>query len=198
MKSTQVKKQEYLDEIRSWSWVKAKDEAFKDREFDQEADSMIGRVYLGTIFNLTPSGKFYMPFACSNVDPCPHCEGSGVIKNTEADNRITQVLTNAEHEIRMTTLKLYGAFWQNQWPAPITTLLATMSELLEENKPERTCPHCDGLGSEEARWDELWHEALEEVCGENGGFVDHFDENIFFATMFADDRGEDFNEGEAA
>ena len=34
-------------------------------------------VYLGTVFNIMPSGKFYMPWANSNVDACPRCKGAG-------------------------------------------------------------------------------------------------------------------------
>lgn len=32
-------------------------------------------VFLGSVFSLTPSGKYYLPFACSNVTPCPQCAG---------------------------------------------------------------------------------------------------------------------------
>ena len=34
-------------------------------------------VFLGTVLDLMPSGKFYLPFACSNVEPCPRCKGTG-------------------------------------------------------------------------------------------------------------------------
>jgi hypothetical protein len=34
-------------------------------------------VFLGTVFSLTPSGKFYTPFANSNVDTCKRCQGIG-------------------------------------------------------------------------------------------------------------------------
>jgi hypothetical protein len=34
-------------------------------------------VFVGTVFSLTPSGKYYLPFACSNVDLCPRCKGKG-------------------------------------------------------------------------------------------------------------------------
>ncbi len=34
-------------------------------------------VFLGTVFSLTPSGKFYTPFANSNVERCPQCCGDG-------------------------------------------------------------------------------------------------------------------------
>ena len=33
--------------------------------------------YVGTVFNMTPSGKYYLPWACSNVDPCTRCKGQG-------------------------------------------------------------------------------------------------------------------------
>lgn len=33
----------------------------------EEPDQEVRRVFLGTIFALTPSGKYYMPWACSNV-----------------------------------------------------------------------------------------------------------------------------------
>lgn len=29
--------------------------------------------FLGTVFHLYPSGKYYMPFACSNVEVCETC-----------------------------------------------------------------------------------------------------------------------------
>jgi len=33
--------------------------------------------FLGTVFTIMPSGKFYTPWANSNVTPCPYCHGSG-------------------------------------------------------------------------------------------------------------------------
>lgn len=48
------------------------------RLFDlTDGEAIIGQVYLGTVFALTPSGKYYMPFACSNVASCPECGGDG-------------------------------------------------------------------------------------------------------------------------
>lgn len=34
---------------------------------DEEPDRKVRRIFLGTVFALTPSGKYYMPWACSNV-----------------------------------------------------------------------------------------------------------------------------------
>jgi hypothetical protein len=33
----------------------------------EEPDREVRRIFLGTVFALTPSGKYYMPWACSNV-----------------------------------------------------------------------------------------------------------------------------------
>jgi hypothetical protein len=33
-------------------------------------------VYLGTVFGIMPSGKYYEPYANSNVDACPRCKGT--------------------------------------------------------------------------------------------------------------------------
>ena len=49
----------------------------EDLEIDPDNDGFIQSVYLGSIISLCPSGKFYTPFANSNVDRCPECEGFG-------------------------------------------------------------------------------------------------------------------------
>ena len=48
---------------------------------DWETDYMddyyeICAVFLGTIMGLTPSGKVYYPFACSNVEVCEACSNA--------------------------------------------------------------------------------------------------------------------------
>lgn len=60
----------YLQEIRDlFHWDVIKEEAIlNSEEAKPEWDgSKIGLCFLGTVFNLTPSGKYYMPWACSNV-----------------------------------------------------------------------------------------------------------------------------------
>ena len=41
-------------------------------------NNVIASEFLGTVFALTPSGKYYPPWANSNVDPCPRCKGTGL------------------------------------------------------------------------------------------------------------------------
>jgi hypothetical protein len=55
-----------------------KDSPYQDTDME---GNTVERVYLGTVFSLTPSGKFYTPFANSNVDSCPRCKGTGVIQH---------------------------------------------------------------------------------------------------------------------
>ena len=57
------------------------DEYLPDDVIDEEGN-LVGRSFLGTVFALCPSGKYYMPFACSNVDECPECGGDGHARDT--------------------------------------------------------------------------------------------------------------------
>ena len=51
------------------------------------------RVYLGTVFGLTPSGKYYTPWANSNVAGCPGCGGRGSVA-TRFKRRVLQKRAN--------------------------------------------------------------------------------------------------------
>ena len=47
----------------------------------QDSTQMIASLFLGAVFGLTPSGKFYTPWANGNVEDCPRCHGSGHTAN---------------------------------------------------------------------------------------------------------------------
>lgn len=49
--------------------------------YKNENGDSVKSVFLGTVFGIMPSGKYYMPFACSNVDSCPRCKGEGQTKS---------------------------------------------------------------------------------------------------------------------
>ncbi len=38
-----------------------------ENQYDDEDGNLVGSVFLGTVFALYPSGKYYTPWACSNV-----------------------------------------------------------------------------------------------------------------------------------
>lgn len=52
----------------------------------REPDDDTGRCYLGSVLNIFPSGKYYTPFACSNVDACSVCSGSGSVRNPDRND----------------------------------------------------------------------------------------------------------------
>ena len=55
------------------------EESYKDMD-----GNILKSVFIGTCFNIMPSGKYYMPFACSNVEKCSKCDGKGEITNPNA------------------------------------------------------------------------------------------------------------------
>ena len=56
------------------------EESYKDMD-----GNTLKSVFIGTCFNIMPSGKYYMPFACSNVEKCLKCDGKGEIMNPNAE-----------------------------------------------------------------------------------------------------------------
>lgn len=48
--------------------------------YETSEGDFVKSVYLGTVFGIFPSGKYYMPWACSNLELCPMCHGSEVVK----------------------------------------------------------------------------------------------------------------------
>lgn len=81
---------DYTEQIEfKYDWQSVKSEQL-DMAIDQAFDiasnlfseeitdqGIVGMTFVGTVFTLTPSGKYYTPFACSNVEPCPECDGDG-------------------------------------------------------------------------------------------------------------------------
>ena len=75
----QIEEESRMGKRRVYGLADCMDEAKENAEYDEDTGSVIGRVYLGSLIN--PSGKFYMPFASSNADICPHCGGEGTLRN---------------------------------------------------------------------------------------------------------------------
>jgi len=154
------------------------------------------QVFLGTVFALTPSGKYYLPFACSNVDACETCQGTGLVMPRRTRRRIVK-----KHVARhATTMRR----WRKRWGAPTglygreLTAHEAKAKAWLQSQPKAfrtthfsngtTCPACCGLGSREAHLDELWREeaesALETIgCSLQGGEGDPCD---LFAAEYRD------------
>ena len=174
------------------------------RELDRETweddpenpGSQIRRIYLGDIFSLTPSGKMYTPFACSNVDACETCRGTGHVTPRRYKRR-TQKKHAARHARIM---RRFDALYGNEpakYPDPAgvsadrgmpslglqwrpTNKRAAFAYIDRQPKRFRlryltigtACTACAGCGSREAHLDELWQEAAEEgIAATPGGGV---------------------------
>lgn len=120
-------------------------------------------VGLGSVFALTPSGKFYMPWASGNVAGCPVCGGTGKTP-VPLKRRVIRKRQNREIRQRRIWVKRYG--YAFVWPPHIKAASAHLSRLTEACQP--TCRRCGGLGSAEAHDDEVWREMAEEALGEVG------------------------------
>jgi hypothetical protein len=119
----------------------------------------IQTIYLGDIRSITPSGKVYYPFAHSNVDPCPRCEGTGNLRNKHAKI----------HNFRRANKKYHTTFqqWYKMYGAPINRrkkqqqLKEKYINQMEQWEYQHICTECNGLGSLEARLDEDFWEQLQ-------------------------------------
>lgn len=60
-----------------------KDEILNPTGFDNlfydefYSEDITYNIYIGSVLSLTPSGKYYLPFACSHVENCNRCKGKG-------------------------------------------------------------------------------------------------------------------------
>jgi hypothetical protein len=122
-------------------------------------DSQSRRVFLGTIQALTPSGKVYLPWACSNVDICEQCKGSGRIPGHHS-RKVCRRNKSRYNEMMVKAMKHGYAYARKHFP----------NRMLTHNKWEKECPLCHGMGSREAYLDEEWNrQAAEELdtisCG---------------------------------
>lgn len=131
----------------------------EDWEDDIHGDgSQVRRLYLGSVFGLTPSGKYYLPFACSNLTPCETCKGSGRVTPRRLKRRTVkkQAARHARLMRKYDRLNPKGAPWAQ---APDAALLFLHAHPLIRTRyfaPGSVCTACCGSGSREAHLDELW------------------------------------------
>jgi hypothetical protein len=155
------------------------DLACEDWEADSEDDDReVRRVYLGTIFSLTPSGKIYMPFACSNVaGDCPVCKGEGSTK-PRTGKRVRARARAQQSAFSRRTVKRNAS---SKVAREIYVQRVAKARHAAFVRASTTCHACDGLGSISAARDERWNEALEELASSIDAYVDYYDDSIFLA-----------------
>lgn len=163
------------------------------------------RIFLGTVFRLCPSGKYYMPWACSNVDPCPRCEGSGksiqppqlwpTCKSCEGRGwrHIGKLahLRNETYNVALAFLKENGWHTFGKQPGKPDKFKCRFCEGLGQVQPQ--CSTCEGLGSEEAYLDQLWWEQAEGLFDSHEFTVEsgEWDPCDIFAAQYREDPNDD-------
>jgi hypothetical protein len=159
------RKDRYKRAIRGWDWARLGAKALAAADDDPSGE---GYVFLGTVFGIMPSGKYYMPWACGNVAGCRQCGGTGDVKNGKADPGAWARLKLLAYEKRMGVMDEYGPYSDGEWPAETRDWLRSAEDLIRSLAPTLTCSWCAGLGSHEAAQDEDFREALEEVADHHG------------------------------
>ena len=139
-----------------WDWARSDIES--QEWYDNDSGDEERQVYLGTVFALMPSGKYYQPFACSNVELCPVCEGKATY------GEMTCEICRGEGKRGIHPDDDISTFDLVQKGQKCTSCDGT-------GKTGIPCDYCESLGSREAHLDSLMQEKLEEEAGEHGLFI---------------------------
>ena len=176
-----------------WRFDKIKEmvEAESWEDDYENKGSQLRTVMLGSIFTITPSGKMYAPFACSNVAGCAGCNGTGHVKS-RYKRRVLKKWA-ARQKARAKWVAQYG--YANEWPAHILAKSAKLNSLNLRDNP--CCTRCGGMGSAEAHDDEQWRQEMEAALEEVGLSLHYYDDSIFAAEYRETPENEDDCDEEA-
>jgi hypothetical protein len=156
----------------------------------EDKDRQVRRVWLGTVFGLTPSGKVYAPFACSNVMGCDSCKGTGRILSRKERRHKKWANAWAKHVARrhMVAGQVYATRAKRD-----AKHAKYMNVLRQYEKSTRVCTACGGMGSREAFLDEEWNEYVEQVAEACDAYADWSDGDLFI-TQSRDREDEEEDE----
>lgn len=146
------------DSVADWDEVKRSMDAPEWEENDD--GDMTRRVFLGTVFTLTPSGKYYQPFACSNVEDCPVCNGAQVY-GVEKCSVCRGTGIRGEHPD------------DDVSKYPLVTEGEECHSCDGHGFRHSQCEYCGGSGSREAYLDTLYFEYLEEQAASRGYHIEN-------------------------
>ena len=179
----------FRKEIQGWDWRGIKRECEGDLEPDPYNGGKRGGSYLGSVFRLYPSGKYYMPWACSNVDACARCGGEGRIVNPKADSSAHSLWNET---IRAQVLAK-GDWHQNPC---LRAQIDAINDVVEMLAPNSVCPSCHGSGSVEATFDEVFGEVLEEIAESHGLTIEsgEGDPTDVLAVLYSDAEDDEDSE----
>lgn len=169
---------------------------------DSGGEIQVRRSYLGSIFSLTPSGKYYLPFACSNVAGCDCCRGSGQVIARRYKRRVQKRHASRHARIMRRWEARYGSP-TGIYGRPLTAHEATARAWILSQptafrqmyrgafSPGSTCTACGGCGSREAHLDEVWREQAEAELESIGCSLENGegDASDLFAVEYRDTPG---------
>jgi len=144
-----------------------------DRAEWQEYDEYchVKSVFLGTVFALVPSGKYYTPWACGNVEVCPDCKGERI-----TNPKITKVYYAIPA----------ARFWAKRHGLPRSIMLASY-KIAKMFEPV-DCKTCGGFGSAEAYQDQLWYAEVDRLADPYEFYIENGegDPCDLFAVIYED------------
>ena len=158
-------------------------------EDDSDGYCQTRRIYIGTVFSLVPSGKYYTPWANSNVDACPCCHGKGTLPGHKSARIRKRNQKRYENMLRL-GFKNGRAY----------SIRHSAVRNAAHDRWQKVCSVCGGLGSKEAHEDEMWYDQAEEElssinCSLESGDGDPCD---LFITECRDIQEEEEDDEEAA
>ena len=137
--------------------------------YDAENDQIVRETYFGNVLNIYPSGKYYTPFARSNVEPCPKCHGEGTVKNIGYDVATYEATTALEQKYlrdmrrRGKHYKIMPKRWQQE--------IDQIRQVIRLTEPHIECPCCYGMESREVYEDQVFDTYFTECLAEQGIYV---------------------------
>lgn len=160
-------------------------------------DAQAVSVYLGSVFSLAPSGKYYTPFASGNVTPCAKCHGSGKSQRRDA----CALCAGKGSRVVLDGYSLDGL-------AAVLGHAVEVGDTFQCNgcaglgSVPRDCYHCGGIGSREAWLDSIFWETLDAKAEALGCYVENGSGDacdVFISrAVETDDAGEDHDDGAPA
>ncbi len=151
-------------------------------------------VLIGSVFSVMPSGKYYTPFACSNLTPCPACGGEGVQYRKRSKARKLRQVVRQSYRLSGHLIKHHGFYCEKAWPSHAAARLAALRDMAAYLSPKHTCGHCDGVGSREAALDDAFLEAMENEAEKHDCFIESGEGDpcdIFLSKMMEEVDGKD-------
>jgi hypothetical protein len=139
-------------------WDRVREDLDREEwQWNEWNDQFERAICIGSVFSLMPSGKYYTPWACSNVTPCPHCQGRSKVETTNKRLLKKWRKAVARTHVRAAEFNLAGNLkklekhgWFRYYRNARTLL----------TRYDKTCSYCNGVGSREAYLDELYSDKL--------------------------------------